>query len=205
MHSGAALRSRKLKQHYLSGCGSSTSPALVDLPLSLKWKRLWLDWPGVLINTAPIMFNRKQILLLLIMLWLPVEGTMAAVISLCANLRALESAERLLKQGITVSVNNQYSLLKCGQDGSSSGRADLTTDVDVMLHVQDSHNPPQHTAINDESSNFQCNDLLCKISYVALVFSSVVSVSQNDQANIVFPATEFTSHVPKQSYRPPIV
>ncbi|MDT8364330.1 MAG: hypothetical protein RQ714_06745 [Nitrosomonas sp.] len=130
---------------------------------------------------------------------------MAAVISLCANLRALESTERSFKQDATVSINNKSSLLKCGQDGSSSARSDLTTDADVMLHVQDSHDPLQDTAINDESSNFQCNDLLCKISYVALVFSNIVPVSQNDQANILLPATEFTSHVPKQSYRPPII
>ncbi len=130
---------------------------------------------------------------------------MAAVISLCANLRALESTERSFKQDATVSINNKSSLLKCGQDGSSPERADPTTDADVMLHAQDSHDPLQHTAINDESSNLQCSDLLCESSYVALIFSNIAPVSQNDQANILLPTTEFTSHVPKQPYHPPIV
>jgi hypothetical protein len=142
------------------------------------------------------------------MLWLPVESTMAAIISLCANLKELELVEQSFKQNATTSINKKSSLLRCGQEKHASGKTGLTIDTNGVLHAQDIPAPlPQyteHTAISDWLSNLQCNDLLCKISYTTLVFSNAVSITQNDQINISFLNTGFVSHVPEQSYRPPI-
>lgn len=136
---------------------------------------------------------------------------MAAIISLCANLKELKLVEQSFKQNATASINNKSSLLRCNQEKLSSGKTDLailTTDTNGVLHTQDIPAPlPQyteHTAISDWLSNLQCNDLLCKISYTTLVFSNAVLITQNDQVNISFLNTGFVSHVPEQSYRPPI-
>ncbi|MBX3639694.1 MAG: hypothetical protein KF888_04155 [Nitrosomonas sp.] len=130
---------------------------------------------------------------------------MAAMISLCANLNALESIEQSLKQNVVTSINSNSSLLKCKQEKHSSSSADpdiLAIDANAVLHIEG--DPSQHTVINDWLSNLKCNDLLCKISYTTLVFNHAVLITQNDQINILFLNAGFVSHVPEQSHRPPI-
>lgn len=138
---------------------------------------------------------------------------MAAIISLCANLKELESIAQSFKQDATTAINNKspLPLLRCGQEKHSSGKTDPAipaTDTNGVLHAQDVPDPLQqyteHAAISDWLSNLQCNDLLCKISYTTLVFSNAVPITQNDQINISFLNTGFVSHVPERSYRPPI-
>lgn len=144
------------------------------------------------------MRNCQKALLLLIMLWLPIEGTMAAMISLCTNLKELALIERSFaqKENAIGSVDSKSFLLKCDQEKHASGQ----TDPDIP--VVDANDP----AVGGWLSNLQCNDLLCKISYTTLtpVFSNMVPITRNDAVNTPFLNTSFVSHVPEQSYRPPI-
>lgn len=157
---------------------------------------LSLTIPVFLIDTCAIMRNCQKALLLLIMLWLPVEGTMAAMISLCTNLKELALVEQSFKLNATDPVSSKSSPLKCGQEKHASGQ----TDPDIP--VADAND----TAVGGWLSYLQCNDLLCKISYttLTLILSNTVPITRNDAVNTPFLNTSFVSHVPEQSYRPPI-
>ncbi len=123
---------------------------------------------------------------------------MAAMISLCANLKELALVEQSFaqKENATGSVDSKSSLLKCDQEKHASSQ----TDPDIpTVDAND-------TVVGGWLLNLQCNDLLCKISYITLtlIFSNTVPITHNNPIDIPFLNASFVSHVPEQIHRPPI-
>jgi len=137
------------------------------------------------------------------MLWLPVEGTMAAVIALCANLKEIQSIE-FSEQNRATAINEKNSFLKCSQDKHSTDKTYQNGNSDIDQHSQNTYNSPPQTAISDWLSNFQCNDLLCKISYSTLVLEGVVLMTLDHPTILLSSTSGFVSNIPEQLYRPPI-
>lgn len=146
----------------------------------------------------------KKIILVFAMLWLPVEGAMATIISLCANLKKIDSVE-LRKQNKSIQINNKAAFFQCSQEEHSSDESYRATSLDSDRHSQEIDHSRHKNLINDWLSNFQCNDLLCKISYSTLALSDMTFVTLDHQIVILPLTSGFISHIPKQSHRPPIV
>ncbi|WP_139218562.1 hypothetical protein [Nitrosomonas aestuarii] len=134
---------------------------------------------------------------MIIMLWLPLQSTTAAVISLCAA----EKEREVIKQAALTSGN--VISLPCAQEKHSSGGNGKT----IMATVSDQHHThkPLIQEISDKTvSNLQCNDVLCQINYTTLVLSIVDPISFSSSGYVPSFASGFVSFVPEQMQRPPI-
>ena len=129
---------------------------------------------------------------------------MATVISLCANLKEINSVE-FLKQNKPIQINNKDSLLKCNQEKHFFDESYQATSLNPDRHNLDVEHTKHKNLINDWLSNFQCDDLLCKISYTTLVLSDEVFMTLDRQIIILPLISGFISHTPKKLYRPPVV
>ncbi|MCP5246458.1 MAG: hypothetical protein H6937_11160 [Burkholderiales bacterium] len=129
---------------------------------------------------------------------------MATVISLCANLKEIDSVE-LLKQNRSILINNKDSFFKCNQEKHFSDESYQATSFNHDQHSQEINHSKHKNLISDWLSNFQCDDLLCKISYTTLALSDVIFITGDHQIVILPLTSGFISHTPKQLHRPPIV
>lgn len=131
------------------------------------------------------------------------EGAMAAVIAICGNLKAITVIE---------SAKHSTALSRCEKDGHSSEKHQQTAGSkhspgdSIMDHNNRfEHNPLEHNPISVWLSNFQCDDVLCKINYTTLILDEADTVPLDGHAHVLSLAPNFISHIPEQLHRPPIV
>lgn len=139
----------------------------------------------------------RRIILILIMLWLPLQSTTAAVISLCAK----EKERELIKQ-TTLASGGNATTLPCAQEKHSSSKSGNSIATSADQHH--THKPLIQYSPDEMTSNLQCNDVLCQINYNTLVLSISVPVTFSSSAFTPSFASGFISFVPEQLQRPPI-
>lgn len=141
----------------------------------------------------------RRIILILIMLWLPLQSTTAAVISLCAK----EKERELIKQTTLVfSGGNATTTLPCAQEKHSSDKSGNSIATAADQHH--AHKPLILNSPDEMTSNLQCNDVLCQINYTTLVLTTGVPITFSSSAFIPSFTSGFISFVPEQLRRPPI-
>ena len=140
----------------------------------------------------------QRIIWILIMLWLPLQSTTAAVISLCAK----EKERETIKQAILASGN--VTILSCAQEKHSSDNNNNGRSTATVADQHHAHKPLIQRSSIEMTSNLQCNDVLCQISYTTLVLSNSDSINFSSSTYISSFVSGFISFIPEQLQRPPI-
>lgn len=149
-----------------------------------------------------MMSSGRRLLLVLIMLWLPLQGAMAASMSLCTK----EQDSSKLETSVPISAGT----LPCALEKDSSARSDRS-DVPAADHIENQHHNGNHEqamqGVTDEvTSNLQCNEGPCHASCGAPIPSVASGASFIDSSAYTLSfIPRFTSLVPEQLQRPPLV
>lgn len=138
----------------------------------------------------------RRAILILIMLWLPLQSTTAAVIALCAE----EKKRNAIKQ-VALSSKNAIALPCAKANNSSDESTQLTI---TITDKHQTHQPSLQHPFDQTTSSLQCNDILCQINYTTLVLASEIPVTFNGSIDIQSFVSGFMSFVSEQPQRPPI-
>jgi len=134
------------------------------------------------------------------MLWLPLQSTTAAVLSLC--IKGEDNAAIKLTTLATVPVN--VPTLPGAQEKYSSDKSDKS--IATASDQHHTHQPLTKHSSDEVTSNLQCNNVFCQINYTALVLSLspglLISLSGSNYIPLF--TSGFISFVPEQLQRPPI-
>lgn len=132
--------------------------------------------PGKVIYTESIMVSGRKLLLVLIMLWLPLQGAIAAIMPLCVQAK---------------------------QMGASLDIPAVTAPCD--LHDDGEEVSTTHNASDNTTSNLPCESLPCYASFSTLLpatYASLISTGGSSYA-IAFDS-RFTSAILQQPQHPPL-
>ena len=144
------------------------------------------------------MLPGRRLLLVLIMLWLPLQGAMAASMSLCAKEK--DSVK------LDTSVPTNAGTLPCVQEKTTLTAPDKPIPTAADQHHNGNHEQSMQGAPDEVTSNLQCNGGPCQASCTAPL-PSVTSAAIFNGSSAYTPSftSRFTSLVPEQLHRPPLV
>ena len=140
----------------------------------------------------------RRLLLVLIMLWLPLQGALAASMSLCA--KENDSVK------LDASVPDNAGMLPCVQEKTTLTAPDKPLAVAADQHHEGNHKQSIQGAADEVSFNLQCNGGPCQSSCSAPI-PSAASAAIFDDSSVYTPSftSRFTSLVSAQLQRPPLV
>lgn len=134
------------------------------------------------------------------MLWLPLQGAMAASMSLCPKEKGSVKLD--------TSALPNVGTLPCAQERITPAEPDKLVAADADQHHNVSHEHSMQDITDEATSNLQCNGGSCQASCSApipLVTSGAIFVDIDSPAYTLSFASRFTSLVPEQLQRPPLV
>ena len=132
------------------------------------------------------------------MLWLPLQGALAASMSLCAKEK--DSVK------LDASVPDNAGMLPCVQERTTLTVPDKPLATSADQHHNVSHEQSMQGVTDEMMSNLQCNGGPCQASCSAPL-PSVTAAAIFDGSSVYTPSfiSRFTSLVPEQLQRPPLV
>ena len=140
----------------------------------------------------------RRFLLVLIMLWLPLQGAMAASMSLCAKEK--DSVK------LDTSFPDNAGMSPCVQEKTTLTAPDKPLAVAADQHHNGNHEQSMQGAADEVTFNLQCSGGPCQASCSAPL-PSVTAAAIFDGSSVYTPSftSRFTSLVPAQLQRPPLV
>jgi hypothetical protein len=140
----------------------------------------------------------KRLVLVSIMLWLPLQGAVAASMSLCAKEKDIMRAEP------DAQAASNTVMLPCTQAKDTTAQSDLPAITDIEQHHTVSHDSNQG-ATGEITTSLPCESAPCHSSCGATIpsASSTTILTGGDSYAVLF-NTRFTSLVPEQLQRPPL-
>ena len=133
------------------------------------------------------------------MLWLPLQGTLAATMSLCMKEKDIISGEP------DTHATSNTGMLLCAETRDATAQSDVSAIPGIEQHHTISHDSAQ--GVTDEiTTSSQCEGVPCHASGGATIpsfFSSTTMLSGVDSYTVLF-NTRFTSLIPEQLQRPPL-
>lgn len=131
------------------------------------------------------------------MLWLPLQGAMAASMSLCAKEK--DSVK------LDTSVPTNTGTLPCAQEKTTIAEPDKPVVAAADQH-NGNHEQSMQGVTDEVTSSLQCNGVPCQASCSAPIPSAASGSIFVDSSVYILPfVSRFTSLVPEQLQRPPLV
>jgi hypothetical protein len=140
----------------------------------------------------------RRFLLVLIMLWLPLQSAMAASMSLCTKEK--DSVK------LDTSVPTHVGKLPCAQERDAAVRSDVSVVTAADQHHNGNHEQSMQGIPDEVTFNLQCNGEPCHAS-CSVPISSAASgtIFTNSSAYTLSFTFRLTSLVLEQLQRPPLV
>lgn len=141
----------------------------------------------------------KRLILVSIMLWLPLQGVLAASMSLCAKEKDIISGKP------DTQAASNTGILPCAEMRDATAQSDVSAIPGTEEHHAIRHDSVQGLA-DEITTSSQCEGVPCHASCGATIpsfFSSTTILTGGDSYTVLFRA-HFTSLVPEQLQRPPL-